>query len=297
MPATSITLSGSCFYCCAFNNTYSAVAAPFAEIECNPVVRQHPVNLHAMKQFMYIFAFLILATGCVKVIAGEDEQIDVAALHNKRFGYSARDFLSSEKYASLKIEVQYMPGYKPDEQALRNLHLFLARYLNKPAGIFINTKEIDPVTDTVLSHHDLVALERKTRSEYTQKNTLAVHLLYTNGGYVNPRILGLAYQNTSAVIFGKLIQKHSGRIGQPDRTKLETTVLLHEMGHLLGLINKGTEMHSDHQDDDHESHCTEKACLMYYSIGTQDRFGYLVRGDIPKLDAHCEADLKANGGK
>jgi predicted Zn-dependent protease len=250
-----------------------------------------------MKRYFYAFALLLLATGCVKVIAGEEERIDVSALHNKRFGASARDFLSSEQYTSLKIEVQYMAGYKPDEQALRNLHLFLARYLNKPAGIFINTKEIDAVADTVMNHQDLVALERRTRSEYTHKNTLAVHLVYTNGEYVNPRILGLAYQNTSAVIFGKMIQKHSGRIGQPDRTKLETTVLLHEMGHLLGLINKGTDMQSDHKDDDHESHCSNKDCLMYYSIGTQDRFGYLVRGNIPALDAHCERDLKANGGR
>lgn len=250
-----------------------------------------------MKRLIYLVAVALFATGCVKVIAGEEKKVDVAALHNQRFGYSANDLLSDAKYTSLKIEVQYMTGFAPDEQALKNLHIFLAKYCNKPDGIFINTKEIDPIADTILRREDVVALERRSRSEYTGDKTLAVYLLYTNGAYVNPKILGMAYQNTSAVIFGKLIKAHSGKIGQPNRTKLETTVLLHEMGHLLGLINKGSDMQSDHQDDNHESHCSNKNCLMYYAIGTEDRFGYLVRGNIPELDEHCEADLRANGGK
>lgn len=250
-----------------------------------------------MKHLITFILLLVIATGCIKVIAGEEEHVDVSALHNKRFGSSAQDLLRSDAYTSLKIEVQYMSGFAPDEQSLKNLHLFLEKYCNKPEGIFIQTKEIDPIADTVMSRQDMLTLERRSRSEYTRKKQLSIYLLYTNGEYVNPRILGLAYQNTSAVIFGKLIREHSGRIGQPDRTKLETTVLLHEMGHLLGLIDKGSEMQSDHRDDQHESHCSNPKCLMYYSIGTQDRFGYLVRGDIPKLDAHCEADLKANGGK
>ena len=240
---------------------------------------------------------IILFTGCIKVIAGEKESIDISKLHNQRFGASAHDLLSDERYTSLRIEVQFVPGFEPDKQALNNLQVFLEKYLKKPQGIFIETKEIAPLLDTVLMREDLVAFERTSRTVYTKKKELGIYLLYTNGTYVNPKILGLAYQNTSAVIIGQLIQSRSGKIGQPDRTKLETTVLLHEMGHLLGLINKGSAMISDHQDDNHESHCSNKDCLMYYSIGTEDRFGYLVKGSIPVLDEHCEADLKANGGK
>ncbi len=250
-----------------------------------------------MKTLLGITLLLFVVTGCVRVIAGEDKQVDIAALHNRRIGLSAKDLLTAEKYTALRVEIQYMEGFAPDPESLYNLRIFLWKYLNKPDGIFIETKPIRPVGDTVLSRTELMTIERNSRTVYTRNKELGVYLLYTNGAYVNPKILGLAYQNTSAVIFGKLVHNHSGRIGQPDRTKLETSVLLHEMGHLLGLINTGSEMLSDHQDEQHAAHCNNKKCLMYYRIGIDDHFGYLTRGDIPVLDAHCEADLKANGGR
>lgn len=250
-----------------------------------------------MKRLLIILIVLVVATGCVKVIAGEEEHIDVASLHNQRIGASANDLLSDKRYTALRVEIQYMEGFEPDREALYNLRIFLQKYLHKPDGIFIETKQIAPATHTELTRQDVMELERKSRTVYSKGKELGLFILYTNGRYINPKILGLAYQNTSAVILGKLIQNHSGHIGQPDRTKLETTVLLHEMGHLLGLINRGSVMESDHQDEDHEGHCSNKKCLMYYSIGTDDRFAYLIKGTIPELDEQCAADLKANGGR
>lgn len=250
-----------------------------------------------MKIFLYTAMLLLIASGCVKVIAGEEDQTGIRAMHRQPLGFSAHDLLSDEKYTALRVEIQYMEGFEPDTEALYNLRAFLWKYLNKKDGIFIETKKIDNAADTVLNRADVLLLEGQNRTVYNREKELGLYLLYTNGAYINPKILGLAYQNTSAVIFGRLIQNHSGKIGQPDRTKLETTVLLHEMGHLLGLINNGSEMLSDHQDENHHGHCKNKDCLMYYRIGTDDRFGYLIKGKVPVLDAHCEADIKANGGR
>jgi hypothetical protein len=245
-----------------------------------------------------LISFLLLFLyGCVKSIAGEEESIDYETLHNRSFGASARELLSDEKYTSLKIEIQYMEGYKPDKDAIYHLHSFLQKLLNKPQGITIVTREIAPLEDKVLSRDEIIAIERKNRTAYTKGNQLAVYILYTNGMYVNDKIFGLAYRNTSAVIFGQNVMENTNKIGKPNRTKLEATVLLHEMGHLLGLTGKGSALQSDHYDDKHVSHCRNRKCLMYYGIGTDDKVGYLVKGQIPKLDKDCLADLKANGGK
>lgn len=249
-----------------------------------------------MKQWLLMVLLAFLITGCVKVIASEEEAVNANYLHNKPIGTSATDLLRSDKYTSLRVEIQYMEGFEPDKESLYNLRIFLQQYLDKPDGIFLEVKQIGKTANPVLNRQELLELERNSRTVYTRGKELGVFILYTDGHYINEKIAGLAYLNTSAVLFGKMIRDHSGKIGQPDRTKLETTVLLHEVGHLLGLINKGSAMLSDHQDEDHQGHCRNKECLMYYRIGTDDRFGYLVKGKIPELDVHCQADLQAISG-
>ena len=84
----------------------------------------------------------------------------------------------------------------------------------------------------------------------------------------------------------------------PSLEVLETTVVNHEFGHLLGLVNAGSPLQSDHQDTEHGKHCTEQDCLMYYTAETGEGIiNMLSGGSVPSLDAQCIADLQANGGK
>jgi hypothetical protein len=122
-------------------------------------------------------------------------------------------------------------------------------------------------------------------------------VLYTNGQYTNAQTLGIAYRNTSVALFGKTIRDNSGAIGQVSRTKLEATILQHELAHLLGLVDLGTPMQTAHKDAAHGNHCTNNSCLMYYASETTDVLGVLLTGNVPSLDAACAVDLRANGGK
>ncbi len=127
---------------------------------------------------------------------------------------------------------------------------------------------------------------------------MAVNILYTNGQYTgSANTLGIAYRNTSIALFGKTIHDNSGGVGQTSRTKLEATVLEHEIGHLLGLVDLGSSMQVDHKDSSNGNHCNNKNCLMYYASETTDILGFIITGSIPQLDTNCKADLKANGGK
>lgn len=219
------------------------------------------------------------------------------ALHNRAVGASANELLSSNKYKSLVIEVQYMTGFAPDASALNHLQNFLATYLNKPNGITIVTKEIAASSNTPLSVTDVVNIEKQHRSQFSTGDQIAVYILYTNGTYTNNNVLGVAYRNTSAAIFGKKIQDNSGGLGQASRTKLEATVLEHELAHLLGLVDIGSPMQTPHKDAANGNHCNNNNCLMYYASETTDILGFLVTGNIPSLDANCVNDLRANGGK
>ena len=212
-------------------------------------------------------------------------------------GASADDLLASSKYTAVKIEVQYMTGFQPDAGALNHMQSVLSGLVNKPSGISIVTREIPASSNTVLSVNDVIEIEKNNRTAFTSGSELAIYVLYTNGNYTENNVLGVAYRNTSVVLFGKKIQDNSGGIGQPSRTKLVATVADHEIGHLLGLVDIGSPMQTNHKDVAHGNHCNNTSCIMYYASETSDILGFLITGNIPSFDANCLADLHANGGQ
>ena len=78
---------------------------------------------------------------------------------------------------------------------------------------------------------------------------------------------------------------------------METTVILHEFGHILGLTNFGAPQQSPHEDSANPKHCDVETCLMYYAATSGPSLMNNSGGTVPQLDAQCIADLQANGGK
>ena len=227
----------------------------------------------------------------------EKKMVDAKAFHNRNLGASARELLSDEIYKSLTVEIQYMKGFKPSQETVNQLSGFLNKHLNKPKGINIVLNEIGRRKNTALTTDSVVAIEKANRTQFVKDDHTAIYILFTNGRHVDKRILGTAYRNTSAVIYGKAIRENSNARGKLTRQELETAVLLHETGHLLGLVNKGSLAGPDHIDYDNKDHCTNKKCLMYHATETKKLSSILIKGTIPVLDSNCVADLLANGGK
>lgn len=218
-------------------------------------------------------------------------------LNTKSVGASAKEYLSAGTYTAINVQLQYMPGFAPDGAALTNLTNFLNTLVNKPAGITFSQTPIAASGKSVFSIDDISALEKINRTQFTNGNVLSVYIVYVDAPFTTANILGAAYRNTSLVVFGSTVKNNSGGVNQTTRTKLETTVLNHEVGHLLGLTNLGTPMITPHEDASHMSHCNNSSCLMYFSTQTTVMGGVLLSGPIPVLDANCKADLTANGGK
>jgi hypothetical protein len=145
------------------------------------------------------------------------------------------------------------------------------------------------------------AVEDANRKYFSSGDQLAAYFLFVDGNSAEDtgsfQILGQAHRNTSMVLYEKTVQALSGGLGKPSTATLESTILLHEFGHILGLVNVGTPMQSQHQDTANGHHCSSTHCLMYYAVDTSDFLSNLLGGSIPSLDAGCLQDLKANGGK
>lgn len=193
----------------------------------------------------------------------------------QRTGASARDILSAEKYTKLIVELQHMPGYRINDTTINNTLSFLRDLCDKPKGIEIRESEIMPEgrTDT-LSTAQVILLEKKHRTYYSSAHTLTIYILVTNGVDVNGVLAGLAYYNTSIVIYGKTIEAaYRGN-------QLQSFVLQHELGHLMGLVNHGSQMVQPHEDSLRVSHCNNPNCTMNHASGST------------QLDSNCFEDLK-----
>lgn len=261
-------------------------------------------SAHSLFRFPHlILVALMVLTGWAALSACKrDTPHHIRKFHRKSVGKSAFDLLSGRDYNSVVVEIQYMTGFKPTPQAVTQLTSLMSARLNKDEGVTVVYTEIAPQGKSSYSLDDVSHIEDDQRTHFTWKKQIAVYFLFLDGEYVentaDSKVLGIAYYNTSMVIFGKTIQDLSGGIGQPQRYMLEATVINHEFGHILGLVNLGSTMQASHQDAPHGQHCTNQNCLMYWEAETGSAVTNLLGTNaIPQFDASCISDLQANGGK
>lgn len=248
--------------------------------------------------YCYILLFSLISLQCRKNIESSTNNTGGLYNHNRNPGNSARDFLSGTPFKSLKIELQYMPGFRPDPRVATVFVDLLNEKLNKPGGIIVIEKEIDPTLKTVLSLSDISAIELRNRTVFTSGDQMGVYMLFTSGTYSESgTILGLAYKNTSICFFGEPLEYFTSGGTQEDDIRIIALLLLHEFGHLLGLVDMGSPMIVQHRDAANGNHCDNNKCLMHHTFEGNKREYRPLFLENPSFDANCSHDLKANGGK
>lgn len=245
-----------------------------------------------MKKIIFIIALAIIgSSGCKK-------NKDVSPDEPKG---TQKDYLTSQNYDKLIIQVLYVKGMAPTTNAINNLVAFLQKYLNKPAGIEVIQTQIESPGKTAFSLAEIRDVEQAHRTVATADQAITAFIFFANGDYAgnagNSKTLGIAYGFSSMAVFEKTIRDLSGGLGQPSQATVETIVTNHEFGHVLGLVNNGTPLSTAHQDEAHGKHCNNAGCLMYWQAETSDVVANLLNNNVPGLDENCSQDLKSNGGK
>ena len=246
---------------------------------------------------------IVLLVSCSKDdYVAEDPDTVNPATNKQTTGSSSNDLLSDKKFKSIVVEVVYVVGFEPTTAAINNFVAFLDARTYKPNGISVIKRAIQPPGNSPYTIQEIAVIEDANRTKYNTSNQIAVWAFFADGKSENDTstsvILGTAYRNTSFVIYEQTVQSFSDSSFEPNRNLLETTVITHEFGHILGLTNLGASLQSSHEDTAHPKHCDVKSCLMYWSSETGNGIGDMVSGGTaPQLDAQCIADLRAQGGK
>lgn len=260
------------------------------------------------KKYTLIVLLVFVAMSCKDDDNGGEQ--DPKAENRKALGLSAEDLLSDDTFKSMTVELVYSPAYRPTQETLDAFRIFINERVNKPNGIsFIETVIADQ--NGPFSISQIRNIENEQRTQYTEGDNIAVYVYFASGNSnsdTNTTLtLGSAYQNTSIVIYERTLQEVTDNV-QDVLTRLESTTLQHEFGHIFGLVNiQNDDIHpgAEHEDLDHAKHCIVEDCLMFFEAQniTRSRLSRNMErlsrlADTPVFDVNlCIQDLRAKGGK
>ena len=258
-----------------------------------------------MKKISYLYSVLFVLVACsTDETQTNNETSDTATTQANKLGVgvSANDLLSDVNFSSLVVEVVYVDGFEPSQTAVNNFVAFLESRIYKPNGITVLKRAIASPGQSSYTNEDIILIEDTNRTQYNNENQITVWAFFADAESANNTdagvVLGTAYRNTSFVIYQETIEQLSSGTITNTTSILETTVITHEFGHILGLTNLGSPLQSNHEDDGHPKHCDVESCLMFWQAETGNGVMNMISGgSAPQLDAQCIADLQANGGK
>jgi hypothetical protein len=244
-------------------------------------------RLHS--QFSILIAVLILSgfSGCIsdEAIFGESKRGIPGGL--------ALACLDSSKYTELVIEVDFESGYQPKSSSTDLLKQRLEEVCDKPDGVsFMFTETVfgnqGSWTSNDVRNYGWEHKENQPQSA----STLYWQIIFPSGTYDDDSVLGVAVDASTIAIFGDSVEEAKGPIfGRPSAEEVEKSVVIHEVGHLLGLVNIVYQSQHDHEDPEHPNHSNNEDSVMYWAIESTT-IGSIISGELPtEFDQHDLQDL------
>ncbi len=208
----------------------------------------------------------------------------------KPFEY-AQMYLEDHPYSELIIEYDYVPGFEPSHIAMNTLEEVVYRYTDKREVIHRMDENV-ALRDTraVYTEEHIHLLVDNYKSHQRGGESMVLYVLYLDGAWKEENVLGLSYGGDRIVIFMQTIINVSRRSQNLQPHDIESSVLVHEFGHLLSLVGRGYQ--SDHEDPEYRHHCDESAgpCVMAADVEVSvGRFSVPPPTDFCTL---CREDLE-----
>ena len=212
-----------------------------------------------------MLASLMLLQGCLGGL--RDGLSDALPEQRGKPGGLTMACLSSSQFTEMVIEIDHAPGYAPEASTVQLLIERLDDVCDKPDGIRA------VITETEFSHSGTWSAEdvRDQALAYREAPpmdgaTLRWHLLFPAGGYDDDSVLGVAVNAADVAVFRDSIDDAENILRRPSAEDIENSVTLHEVGHLLGLVNLVYTSPRDHEDPDHPGHSSNEDSVMYWAV-------------------------------
>ncbi len=221
------------------------------------------------------------------------------------------EYLEQEPKTSIRLEVDHVPGLAPNQDVIDGLTSRLG-FLEKPVRVELQAS-LSSSNDGGWSFAELEAVAAKSYNGPKQSDEAVIHVMFVDGHYAqsatSTNVLGLAWDNRHIVLFADTLKttctpdsndelKRRGLVEKACNATVIGT-WLHELGHVIGLVNDGLDMVDNHEDPDHPRHDADPNSIMYWQFDVAGIFD-LVKGKIladedpvPSFSPACLADINA----
>lgn len=217
------------------------------------------------------------------------------------------DVLRPEPYTRIVVEIDHAPGYAPSEAAKAHIVHTLRNVTGKQVDLLVTPSLL--AEKRAWDADALVRLEREQRNTAHDPPRAVIHVLYPAGSYANGSAAGVTI---SGVVLGPVVvfldalreihvsleDRPLPPLGnpQPAIEVMERAVLLHEVGHAIGLVDNGLPMMRDHKDEERGAHSDNEESVMWYALESTAGLRQLLLqdGSVPdRFDADDLADVAA----
>ncbi len=227
------------------------------------------------------------------------------------------DYLTDQDYTRWVIEVDAVTGWEPRSSALSLLRERMGELAVKQS-IAVDVDGALPSRERWTTQ-DLLDLQRDHQDRSTGGDAVVTWVAYVDGAYFDPDAeedrltLGLAIGHDLVVIFKEAVEstcdptaiRNPETIDDPQdvlpcldgEERIEQAVLVHEFGHVVGLVDRGIPMVTARKDSENGAHSNNPESVMYWAIESAGTLGEF-NSQIPlEFDADDKADVCAAGGR
>lgn len=220
-------------------------------------------------------------------------------------------YIRADTYTRLELEVDAVPGFGPRAGTASSVAQRLDALLDKPDGVVVTNDGTiaSRGPDHGWTLAELDALADQTFDLAVPSNTVKMHVLCVDGHYdTGPgggTVLGIAWGQQNIAIFTQTIEELCGASALPPLLQdqlcadAELAIWMHEVGHVIGLVDNGLPMQVNHEDPDHPGHDVDPDCVMYWAY---EGDGLIARitddllstgNSALDFDTECLADIAA----
>jgi hypothetical protein len=201
-------------------------------------------------------------------------------------GRFAPAYLRADLSSSLVVEIAAQAGAEPTADTVGHLVAVLGDVSGKPVTVDrlpIGDGPSSWTGDAVRATADAVAATPQG------EGTAVVRLLFLHGRYGDGGVLGVAARGDVAAVFVDEVDATASLL--VSAAAIEGSVALHEVGHLLGLVD--LYLGTSRGDPEHPGHSRNRGSVMYWAVEST-LVGQVLGGPPPdELDADDRADLAA----